>query len=60
MENKIDILNLSGYYLKNKEKYEFILYDISAKVEVDKIYDNEIIIPSEEKIFKKIHENTLK
>ena len=38
MENKIDILNLSEYYLKNKEKYEFILYDISAKVEVDKIY----------------------
>ena len=46
MENKIDILNLSEYYLKNKEKYEFILYDNSIKVEVDKIY--KIIIPSRE------------
>ena len=50
METKIDFLNLSGDYVKNKEKYEFSLLNSPMRVKVDKVY--KIIDPSADQAFK--------
>ena len=50
MENKIDILNLTGDYVKNNEKYEFSLYNSPTRIKVDKVY--KIIDPSLDQAFK--------
>ena len=50
METQIDILNLSGDYVKNKEKYEFSLLNSPTRIKVDKVY--KIIDPSADQAFK--------
>ena len=57
MENKIDILYLTGDYVKKNEKYEFSLHNSPTRIKIDKVY--RIIDPSLEQAFKILSQNPI-